>query len=659
MVAGRYRLVELLGQGGMGRVWRAWDETLRRDVAIKEVLVPLGLDDAQRNLIVGRVMREARAAARLSHPHIITVHDAVEHHGAPLIVMELIAGRSLATEIRERGPLPVRKVMAIGAAVADALAAAHAAGVVHRDVKPDNVLLSGGRVVLTDFGIAGVADATVTLTSTGTVIGTPAYLSPEQLEGKAVGPASDMWSLGVTLYAAVEGVPPFRADTLTALYVAILTQEIPVADGAGVLAPVLTGLLIRDPARRATVHDVAAALSGLDRAVSPTAAGTEELPEVFRAPAGPPSTIREPVVAAGRPTETEEPPETRDPGRPLNQRRGVLLAGLGIAAVAAGGMPLGVHLMQSRSEGDSPSRSGPSLPAPSQSWWSEKLDTKGFRSMAFSPDGKTLAGGQGPDGGVEIWDVASRQRTAVFSGHTHQVFAVMFSADGRTLLSASQDTTIRLWETATGRPLTKLTGSDGTVWSAALSPNGSTVVSSSSQGGCVIWDISTGMMKRTLQDSVNWNMPLVAFLPDGSTIAGANGVFARLWDAGSGKTIATLKQPAVIETMALSPDGRILAVGCEDNTVRLLDLTTRQTIATLAGHTKKPSAVAFSPDGKALASGSWDTHAKLWNVTSGENTATIDGHAEYITSVVFSPSGKYLATASAAPDNAVQIWQFS
>ncbi|MBO0513014.1 serine/threonine-protein kinase [Streptomyces beijiangensis] len=311
LIGGRYRLVELIGQGGMGRVWRGRDETLERDVAVKEVMFPQGITADQREVLLQRVLREARAAARLNHPGIITVHDVVEHAGAPVIVMEYVAGMSLAAAIEQSGGLPVRRVAEIGAAMLRALSRAHAAGIIHRDLKPDNVLLMDDRVIITDFGIAHLVDSTMALTHTGTLIGTPAYMAPEQLSGQTPAPATDLWSLGATLYCAVEGEPPFSAETFTALCIAVVTGMPRPALRAEGLWVVLEALLTKDPVQRAGTAQALTALEEVARtggvAYVPTRVDTPPTPAPGVGPAEPGALI------PGAPARPTQPPMAGGP----------------------------------------------------------------------------------------------------------------------------------------------------------------------------------------------------------------------------------------------------------------------------------------------------------------------------------------------------------
>ncbi|MBE1532454.1 serine/threonine-protein kinase [Actinomadura algeriensis] len=256
VIAGRYRLVRELGRGGMGRVWEAADEVLRRRVAVKEVLLPDGLDAGERSRLCRRAVREARAAGMLDHESIIAVHDVLLEGDRPWIVMELVDGRSL----RETMPVAPREAARIGASVLGALRAAHRAGVLHRDVTPGNVLLAAdGRVVLSDFGIADL-DGDPALTRTGTVLGSPGYIAPERLDGRDVDGRSDLFSLGATLYAAVEGRSAFGRSSDAATFAATLTEPPPRPRRAGPLRPLLAGLLRKDPADRPDAERAAATL---------------------------------------------------------------------------------------------------------------------------------------------------------------------------------------------------------------------------------------------------------------------------------------------------------------------------------------------------------------------------------------------------------------
>ncbi|GGQ30767.1 serine/threonine protein kinase [Actinomadura coerulea] len=270
VISGRYRLGEEIGRGGMGIVWKAYDQSLERHVAMKRLQVPDDLAEEDRDALKGRFLREARAAARLEHPSIINVYDVVDDAAGPWIVMQYVQGRSLDQIVRDDGPLPVDRAARIGLALLDALDCAHRAGILHRDVKPANVLIADdGRVLLADFGIAAVSNATA-YTRTGGFVGTPVFMAPERFRTGTPGPASDLWSLGATLYMAVEGHPPFQAEELEALIGQLLMGDDPAFVRSGALKPVLRGLLERDPGERWTSQQAARGLTAVPDGRDPT-----------------------------------------------------------------------------------------------------------------------------------------------------------------------------------------------------------------------------------------------------------------------------------------------------------------------------------------------------------------------------------------------------
>ena len=291
VVAGRYELLDSVGHGAMGTVWRARDLRLDREVAVKEVRVPGPMTYQDRNVLRERSLREARVAARLSHPGVVTVHDVIEADGTPWIIMELVPSRSLAQVLAEDGPLPPARAAMMGMTLLEALGSAHAAGVVHRDVKPGNILVTPeGRAVLTDFGIATL-HGDPGLTQAGMVMGTPGFCAPERIRGEPASPASDLWSLGATLYAAVEGRGPFEGQgSAMAVLANIVHGDPPPAKSAGPLEPVITALMKRDPAVRPDAITarrlLAAACAGYNGGASSGAQNTSGAPAASGAQAG-------------------------------------------------------------------------------------------------------------------------------------------------------------------------------------------------------------------------------------------------------------------------------------------------------------------------------------------------------------------------------------
>ncbi|MCX4748538.1 protein kinase [Kitasatospora sp. NBC_01287] len=384
MLAGRYELGDRLGRGGMGTVWRARDLMLDREVAVKELTVN-HLPEEDLAILQSRMKQEARAAARIKHGGVITIHDVLEQDGRPWIVMELIDGRSLADVVAQDGPLSPREAAEVGTQVLAALHRGHQLGVLHRDVKPANVLLESGtgRVVLLDFGIAKF-EGSSELTRPGDLVGSPDYLAPERAQGERPGPASDLWGLGATLYAAVEGQSPFRRHDPLSTLAAVVSEPLPHSRNAGALGPVLAALMAKDAKDRPEADEALRMLrevtAGHTMEISARPSvihrtPTQSVPVVDRPAQAEPLTPAEPAAPAQKPVEPpahsgppgygaqttplgptgptgptaalgtqQTGPTPADPAaRAARRRRGLRLALLGLtAAVLSGAVAFGV-----------------------------------------------------------------------------------------------------------------------------------------------------------------------------------------------------------------------------------------------------------------------------------------------------------------------------
>jgi serine/threonine protein kinase len=422
LLAGRYRLADSIGSGGMGRVWRAHDEVLHRAVAIKELTAALYVSESDRPRLLARTRAEARAAARINHSAVVTVHDVLEHDGRPWIVMELVEGNSLADEVKEQGRIEPAEVARIGLWVLRALRAAHAAGVLHRDVKPGNVLLGQDRrVLLTDFGIAQIEGDT-TITRTGEVVGSVDYLAPERVRGHDPGPSSDLWALGATLYTAVEGRSPFRRTSPLTTMQAVVEDEIPELRYAGPLAPVIAALLNKDPAVRPGVDEAEHMLAEAAEGRRPRAA-EEWLPTQHvgsrqagftQDPPGTGATPYPPVTGyplGTGPTFHRTPPTSHAalaPAPPKRRRLRTFVLAIALAVIVGGGTAVALQQLGTDSSGHSASAS--STPSASASatpsdeggqgvvpaGWERRHDPVGFsislpkgwkRSVSIDQDG--------------------------------------------------------------------------------------------------------------------------------------------------------------------------------------------------------------------------------------------------------------------------------
>ena len=709
LVAGRYLLSGAVGQGGMGRVWRGHDQLLDRVVAVKELILP-PQSPAGHAELVARMMREARAAARLDHPGVVTIHDVVEHLGSPWIVMQFVSGSSLRGQLDRNGRLPWQQVADIGAQVAEALVAAHSAGIIHRDLKPDNILLSGSRAFVTDFGIARIADATTQLTGTGVLVGTPAYMAPECLDGAAAGPAGDLWALGATLYAAVEGLPPFTGQTMSALITAILTKAPARPRHAGPLLEVLAALLDKNPAQRpdaqTTARTLAACRSAL--AASESTAGLRPFPAAGAAP-GPqhPETAAAPApapqapqfrdtitgsrhsrdgswdafAAAGAsqparptaghlslpsapwppPTQPATAPDAQPPGHPpadrrLPRRRLATRPALVVAGVAVAAAVLGTFLALRNGGSQSPGTSS--------------AGTAGQRPSASAPAGSPSQSAKASARGASSQAATGLTAASLIATLTDPggqgAQSMAFAPDG-TLAIADENGKIYLWNTTTKSLTAPLTDPDGGSANSIAFGSDGTLATVDVNGNAYLWDTATSRVIATLADpdgvpfqgasgSGGADPLSVAFGPDGNLAVAYNDGRTYLWDTATSRVIATLTNPQDAQTVAFGPDG-ILATASEDGNTYLWDTATSRVIATLTDPgSNGVSSAAFGP-GNILAVDDGNGHAYLWNTTTKSLTATLtDLGAGGAQSMAFAPDG---TLATGGSNGTVYLWRIS
>ncbi|MGW0568765.1 protein kinase domain-containing protein [Streptomyces tauricus] len=403
LLAGRYRLGGVLGRGGMGTVWRAEDETLGRTVAVKELRLPPRIDEDEKRRLITRTFREAKAIARIRNNSAVTVYDVVDEDDRPWIVMELVEGKSLAEVIREDGLLTSRRAAEVGLAILDVLRAAHREGILHRDVKPSNVLIGkDGRVVLTDFGIAQV-EGDPSITSTGMLVGAPSYISPERARGHKPGPAADLWSLGGLLYAAVEGVPPYDKGSAIATLTAVMTEPVEQPKNAGPLENVIYGLLVKDPEQRLDDAGARAMLTEIINTPEPKdepepvdATKVVPLPDL---PAESPS--KKGTSGGGK--KSEEPGD-RLRGALRSVRKGKAAGAAGAAAAAGTGVAAG---RSAEASGEKAAASGSQAPAKSATPAASPAATPSAASTSGSgaasgarPGSATAAAGSAAGAGV-------------------------------------------------------------------------------------------------------------------------------------------------------------------------------------------------------------------------------------------------------------------
>jgi tRNA A-37 threonylcarbamoyl transferase component Bud32 len=589
----KYELLRILGAGGFGVAFLCKHRNTGSHVVVKALRTD-GLDRA-----VSDVFREARVLEELDHPAIIRLRDCDFADAActrPFIVMEYFEALTLADHVDQHGPFAADDLVAVARPVAEALQAAHERGILHRDVKPANLLVrrdaAGWRVKVIDFGLAtkrSLLAAASQKTVTGySIAGTRDYAAPEQLgllAGVSASPASDVYGFGKTCcFALFKTCYPLRKHW----------GNIP-----GTLADLLEHCLAEAPADRP----------------SSFAAVLEKLRASDKA--APPST---------------PPPSPRDlPAEPVKANPPIPPAPYPVKRPA----PV----------------STPPLPSGKAELHCFRGHKMAVTCVAFRPDGRSAVSG-GREGAVRLWDLEARKERHRFSGHGKAVGSVAFFPDGSRVISASADGTVRLWDTATGKEVRCFDQRGG--WSVALSPDGKSALSADGAGTLRLWNMQTGAEIRCFRGHSEL-VRSVAFSPDGNrALSSGRDQTVRLWDVQSGRQLLAFRVPQVwLTTIGFTPDGR-RALTANGHFVSFWDLATGQESRPIQGHNEDIPALAVSPDGRRVLCGSVAQTVRLWDVETGQELACMTGHQGEVSAVAFSPDGKH--ALSGGEDRTVRLW---